>query len=118
MKRASSPSASHSASAAIAASTSDKRLHLRLGVIAEHVRGDEVLPAGAGVADADAHAAEFGAEHGVDRAQAVVAGKAAADAHLDLERREVELVVEDGQRVQVELVEFAAPAEPRRRCRS
>ena len=57
------------------------------------------------MADADANAAEVGAERGVDRAQPVVAGEAAADAHLDLQRREVELVVEDGQRVFVELVE-------------
>ena len=34
-----------------------------------------------------------------------MAGEAAADAHLDLERREVELVMEDGERFQVELVE-------------
>ena len=95
-----------------------QRLHLRLGVIAEHVGRDLFLPAGTGVADADAHAAEIGAERGIDRAQAVVAGEPAADAHLHLERREVELVVEDGQRVLVELVEAAAPAEPRRRCRS
>ena len=101
MKRASSPSASHSASAAIAASRSDERLHLRLGVIAEHVAGDPVLVAG--MADADADAAEFGAEAGVDRAQAVVAGGAAADLHLDLHRREVELVVEGGERVQSSL---------------
>ena len=40
---------------------SDKRLHLRLGVIAEHVRRDLVLVAGR-MADADAHAAEIGAE--------------------------------------------------------
>ena len=116
MKRASSPSASHSASAAIAPSRSDERLHLGLGVIAEHVAGDAVLVAG--VADADADAAEFGAEMGVDRAQAVVAGGAAAVLHLDLERREVELVVEDGQRVEVELVEMQRLLRPRRRCRS
>ena len=57
------------------------------------------------MADADPHAAEIGAETGVDRAQAVVPGGAAAELHLDLHRREVELVVEDGQRVEVELVE-------------
>src|SRR3990170_4400013 len=48
-------------------------LHLRLGIIAEHVRGDLLLLAGAGVADADANPAEIRAEMGVDRAQAVVA---------------------------------------------
>ena len=57
------------------------------------------------MADADADAAKIGAEAGIDRAQAVMARRAAADAHLDLERREVELVVEDGERVDVELVE-------------
>jgi hypothetical protein len=72
MKRASSPSASQSASAAIAASRSDR------GSISpwrncRARRGDLVLVAG--VADADADAAEVGAERGVDRAQAVVAGK-------------------------------------------
>ena len=50
-----------------------QRLHLALGVIAEHVRRDPVLVAG--MADADPHAAEIGAERGVDRAQAVVAGQ-------------------------------------------
>jgi hypothetical protein len=57
------------------------------------------------MADADAHSAEIGAEGGIDRAQAVMAGESAADAHLDLERSEVELVMEDGQGVEVELVE-------------
>ena len=79
MKRASSPSASHSASAAIAASRSDSGSISDLGVIAEHVRRDLVLVARPGMADADPHAAEIGAELGVDRAQAVMAGGAAAD---------------------------------------
>ena len=100
MKRASSPSASHSASLAIAAS------HLRLGVIAEHVRGDEVLPPWSRMADANAHPAELGPEHRVDRAQAVMARETAADSYLDLEWREVELVVEDGEGVEIELVEL------------
>ncbi len=58
------------------------------------------------MADADADAAEFGAEACVDRPQSIVARRAAADLHLHLERREVELVVEDGQGVHVELVEL------------
>ena len=49
------------------------------------------------MADADPHPAEFGADMGFDRAQAVMAGGAAADLHLDLHRREVELVMEDGR---------------------
>src|SRR5687767_9240366 len=57
------------------------------------------------MADADADAAKIGAEAGADRAQAVVAGSAAADLHLDLHRGEVELVVKGGQGVDVELVE-------------
>ena len=58
------------------------------------------------MADADAHPSELRAEAGVDRSEAVVAGKATADAHLHLERREVELVVEDRECLHVELVEF------------
>ena len=54
-----------------------QRLHFALGVIAEHMRRDLVLVAG--MADADADAAEIGAEAGVDRAQAIMAGGAAAD---------------------------------------
>src|SRR3954453_10757324 len=50
-----------------------QRLHLRLRIIPEHMRGDEVLPPGSGMADADPHAPELGAETGVDRAQAVMA---------------------------------------------
>ena len=84
-----------------------QRLDLALGVIAEDVGGDEVLEARPRMADADPHAAEIGAERGVDRAQAVVARRVPPPTrHLDLHRREVELVVEDGQRLLVELVEF------------
>ena len=95
-----------------------ERLHLRLRVIAEDMGGDELLPARAGVADADANAAEVGAKRGVDRAQAVVPGEPAADAHLHLEGREVELVMEDGESVDRRACRSEAPAEPRRRCRS
>ena len=70
------------------------------------------------MADADADAAEVGAQARVDRAQAVMAGEAAADAHLHLEWREIELVVKDGQRVHRRACRSAAPAEPRRRCHS
>ena len=94
MKRASSPLASQSASAAIAPSRSASRLLLGLGVIAEDVAGHLVLVAG--MADADPDPAEVVADMGLGRAQAVMAGGAAADLHLDLERGEIELVVEDG----------------------
>src|SRR3954452_17983888 len=66
---------------------------------------DELFHSGTGVADADAHAAKFGAEVRVDRAQAVMPRGSAADLHLDLERGEIELVMEDGERVHVALVE-------------
>jgi len=80
-------------------------LHLCFCVIAEDVRGHEVLPPGAGVADADPNALEVRPEVRVDRAQAVMTGSSAADLHLHLEGREIELVMEDGERVHVELVE-------------
>src|SRR3712207_6850725 len=48
-----------------------------------------------GVADADPHPAEVVADMRVHGADAVMAGGAAADLHLDLERRQIELVVED-----------------------
>ncbi len=82
-----------------------KGLDFRLGVIAQHVRCDEVLEPGPGMADADAHAPKIRAEARVDRAQAVVAGEPAADLDLHLERRKIELVMEDGERFLVELVE-------------
>src|SRR3546814_6220001 len=50
----------------------------------------------AGVADADAHAPEVGADMGVDVAQAVMAGMAAAPLDTDLAEGEIELVVDDG----------------------
>src|SRR3546814_7455426 len=48
----------------------------------------------AGVADADAHAPEVGADMGVDVAQAVMAGMAAAPLDTDLAEGEIELVVD------------------------
>src|SRR5205085_12042560 len=75
------------------------------GVIAKHVRRHLFLLAGPGMANADPDAAEIGAERCADRAQAIVAGGPAALFHLDLHRCEVELVVEGGQGVDVELVE-------------
>src|SRR5262249_10082854 len=71
--------------------------------VAEHMRADPVLVAG--MADTDPHAAEFIADMRLGRAQAVMAGGAAAGLHLYLERGEVELVVEDGDVFRLELEE-------------
>ena len=70
--------------------------HLRLGEIAEHVGMDQLL--GAGMADAEANALVIVADMGGDRAQAVVAGVAAADLDARLGGREVEFVVDDDDR--------------------
>ncbi len=67
---------------------------LGLGIIAEDIAGDTVLVPG--MADADPHAAEIGAEMLIRRAQPVVSRGAAAGLHLDLEGQQVELVVEHG----------------------
>ena len=85
-----------------------------LGEVAEDVGRDQALVAG--VADADADAVEGRADVGVDRAQAVVAGVAAAGLDADPAGGEVELVVEDGDVVGLELVELqgGADASPER----
>ena len=57
------------------------------------------------MADTDSHAAEVRPEMLVDGAQAIVTGEAATTADLDLERRQVELVMEDGQVLHPQLVE-------------
>src|SRR5947209_5772642 len=82
-----------------------ERLHLGLGVIAQHVRCNQVLSARARVTDADSDAAEIGAEARVDRAQPVMSGGAAAHFYFHLEGREVELVVEYREVVHVEFIE-------------
>src|SRR5271170_3785570 len=74
---------------------------LRLGEVAQHVIVDQRLVAG--MADADPHPLIVVADMGGDRAQAVVAGIAAADLDPHFGRREIELVVDDDQRVEVEL---------------
>ena len=76
---------------------------VRLGEVVQNVGRDRVLRPR--VADADAHARVLVAEVGGERAQAVVAGVAAAGLHLDLARREVELVVKDDDVADVELQE-------------
>ncbi len=60
---------------------------------------------GPGMADADAHAAIILAAMRVDRPQPVVAAIAAADLDPHLGLREVDLVVEHGDRRQWQLVE-------------
>ena len=54
--------------------------------------------------DPDPHPAEIGADVLVDRTQPVVPGKAAADPHLDLERSQIQLIVEHGQRAGIDFV--------------
>src|SRR5271154_2101734 len=76
---------------------------LRLGEVAQHVIIDQRLVAG--MANADAHPLIVVADMGGDRAQAVMAGVAAADLDPHFGRREIELVVDDDHRIQVELPE-------------
>ncbi len=72
-----------------------KRVHFRLGIIAQNVAVNPVFMAG--MTDAKAHAAKVRAEVLINGAQSVVPGMAAALFHLYLERRQVEFVVEDGE---------------------
>ena len=75
-----------------------------LGEVAEDVVRDQALVAG--VADAEADAGEVGADVGADRADAVVAGGAAAGLDPHPAGGEVELVVEDDGVAGLELVEL------------
>src|SRR3546814_13119553 len=72
-----------------------------LGVIAEDVLGHLVLVAG--VADADADAAEFISDMRFGGTKAVMPGGAASALHLDLHGGQVALVVEDGDVADVAL---------------
>ncbi len=60
---------------------------------------------GAGMADADAHPPEIVAEERIDRADAVMPGRAAAALHPDLALGEIELVVEHRHLAGLDLVE-------------
>ena len=96
-------------------------LGVGLGEVAEDVVGDEALVAG--MADAEADAGEVRPDVGGDRADAVVAGGAAAGLGPHPAGREVELVVEDGDVAGLELVELRARRGRRRprgscRCRA
>ena len=66
---------------------------LALSEIAQHVALHQRLVAR--MADAEADSAVLVAAMGGDRAQAVMAGIAAADLHAEFRRRKIELVVED-----------------------
>ena len=79
------------------------------GEIAEDVVGDQALVAG--MTDAEADAGELRADMGGDRAQAVVAGVAAAGLDPDPAGREVELVVQDDHLGGLELVELQRGAD-------
>ena len=59
----------------------------------------------AGMADAEAHALVIVADMGGDRAQAVMAGVAAADLDPHLGGREIEFVVQHDEGLEVELEE-------------
>ncbi len=62
--------------------------------------------------DADAHAVEVGAaELAPQRLQAVVAGEAAAEPHADVAERQVDLVVDDEDAIEVEAVGAARRAD-------
>ena len=89
---------------------------LVLGEIAEHVAVHQLLHAG--MADADAHAAVVVADMRGDRAQAVVAGDAAADLHPHLGRRQFDLVVEHHDVAELELVEMRRLRDRAARTRS
>ena len=92
----SSPLASSPALSAMASSSSIQPFAVGLGEVAEHMAVHHFLDAG--VADADAHAAIILADMLVERADAVVAAGAAAGLDPHLAGRQVDLVIEDGQR--------------------
>src|SRR5581483_2561142 len=73
------------------------------GEVRQHVVMHELLDAG--VTDAEPHPAILVADMRSDRAQAVVAGDAAADLHPHLRRRQFELVLEYGDLAGPELEE-------------
>ncbi len=74
-----------------------------LGEIAEHMGVDEVLDAR--MADAEPQTAILLAAMGVDRFDAVVAAVAAADLDAGFCRRQIQLVIDDGDILRMQLVE-------------
>ena len=94
MKAASSPLASSGAASAMASSSGSSQSLLGLVEVGQDMADHPLLVAG--MADADPDALELArAQAGVDAAQAVVAGDAAAQLDPHLAGGEVELVVED-----------------------
>ena len=89
---------------------------LGLGEVAQHVAVHQLLDAR--MADAEAHAAIIVADMGRDRAQAVVAGIAAAVLDAHLRRRQVDLVVQHDDVLGAELVEMRGLADRLARTRS
>ena len=80
---------------------------------AEHVAGDDVGVGRVRAPDADAHAVEVrAAELALERLQPVVAGQAAAHLDADVAERQVDLVVDDEDAVEVELVATRARGRP------
>src|SRR5689334_20297718 len=76
---------------------------LRLGEAAEHVAGDDFRVGRVRPADADPHAVEVGAaELALQRLQPVVAGETAAEPRLHLAERQVDLVVQHDDPVEVD----------------
>src|SRR5271166_2169399 len=83
--------------------------HLRLREIAKNEIVNQRLVAG--MADPEANPLVVVADMGGDRAQAIMAGVAAADLDPDLGRGEVEFVVNHNERARVELVEAQSLAD-------
>jgi len=72
----------------------------------QHVVGDRTVVAAAGAADADPQAQEvLRAERLRQRAEPVVARKAAAGARLEATRLEIDVVMDDQQRLRLDLEE-------------
>ena len=84
--------------------------------VVQHLVRHQILAAG--MADADAHAHIVVADMGGDRAQAVMAGDAAAGLHPHLAGDEIELVMEHDRRRQGRACRSAPPRRPRGRTRS
>ena len=116
MKACASPASS---SGHVLADPPEERLQ-PVGVARREILQDVAEHAGlrARVADAEADPPEVRPQVGVDRADAVVAGGAAAPLHPHLAGGEIEFVVEDDQPVGLELVEVDAPPPPSGRSRS
>ena len=110
------PSASSGAASAIASSSGSSQARVRLGEVVEDVDGHHLLDAG--MADADAEPPEAVADRRRDRAETIVAGRAAAGLHADLAGRQVDLVMDDDDVLGLDLVEARRLADRAARTRS